>query len=95
MTIDKGKKNEQLLIQPLHQPMSVEKQVAVLYCGTEGLLRDIPVGKVSEFEKQFLFTLDVNHKETVLDRLKNSEFNDEITAILRKVAADTVKQLQN
>ncbi|HBL33552.1 MAG TPA: F0F1 ATP synthase subunit alpha, partial [Porphyromonadaceae bacterium] len=95
MTIDKGKKNEQLLIQPLHQPMSVEKQVAVLYCGTEGLLRDIPVEKVSEFEKQFLFTLDVNHKETVLDRLKNSEFNDEITAILRKVAADTVKQLQN
>src|SRR5690554_7598224 len=43
MTIDKGQKNEQLLIQPVHNPMSVEKQIAVLYCGTHGLLKEIPL----------------------------------------------------
>ena len=42
MAIDKGQKNEQLLIQPVHSPVSVEKQIAVLYCGTHGLLKEIP-----------------------------------------------------
>jgi F-type H+-transporting ATPase subunit alpha len=53
MTIDKGQKNEQLLIQPVHSPMSVEKQIAVLYCGTHGLLKNLPQERIHEFEKEF------------------------------------------
>ncbi|MGI6046947.1 MAG: F0F1 ATP synthase subunit alpha [Petrimonas sp.] len=93
MIIDKGQKNEQLLIQPLHQPMSVEKQIAVLYCGTEGLLADVSLEKVSEFEKNFLHTLELNHQADVLDELKKGVINDDVTKILETVAADTIKQL--
>ena len=61
MTIDKGQKNTRLLVQPLHQPMPVEKQVAVLYCGTHGLLSKVPLNKVNDFEKEFLSTLELTH----------------------------------
>ncbi len=54
MTIDKGQKNTRLLIQPLHAPMSVEKQVAILYCGTKGLLKEVPLDKVFTFQTKFL-----------------------------------------
>ncbi|MDE5668599.1 MAG: F0F1 ATP synthase subunit alpha, partial [Duncaniella sp.] len=52
--IDKGRKNERLLIQPQYSPMAVEDEVAVIYCGTHGLLENVPVDKVAEFEKNFL-----------------------------------------
>ena len=52
--IDKGRKNERLLIQPQYSPMAVEDEVAVIYCGTRGLLEKVPVNKVAEFEKNFL-----------------------------------------
>ncbi len=90
MTINKGQKNERLLVQPLHQPMSVEKQIAILYCGTEGLLADVPLEKVSTFEKNFLHTLELNHRTDVLDKLKNGVINDDVTQILETVAADTI-----
>ena len=54
MTIDKGQKNTRLLVQPVYSPMSVEKQIAVLYCGTNGLLSDVPLDKVSLFEKELI-----------------------------------------
>jgi F-type H+-transporting ATPase subunit alpha len=53
-TIDRGRKNTRLLVQPQHAPMPVAHQVAILYCGTHGLLRDIPLDHVGEFESQFL-----------------------------------------
>ncbi|MEA4948083.1 MAG: F0F1 ATP synthase subunit alpha [Petrimonas sp.] len=93
MTINKGQKNERLLVQPLHQPMSVEEQIAILYCGTEGLLADVPLEKVSTFEKNFLQTLELNHRTDVLDKLKNGVINDDVTKIMETVAADTIKQL--
>lgn len=93
MTIDKGQKNEQLLIQSPHQPLSVEKQIAILYCGTKGLLTDVPLEKVSEFEKKFLQILQLNHRTDVLDELKKGVLNDVVTNILETVAADTKKQL--
>lgn len=93
MTIDKGQKNERLLIQPQHQPMSVEKQIAVLYCGTQGLLKDLPLIKVHEFESKLLSILELNYKVEVLDSLKKGELNDEVTTIIRRVAADIVKNL--
>lgn len=93
MTINKGQKNERLLVQPLHQPMSVEEQIAILYCGTEGLLADVPLEKVSTFEKNFLQTLELNHRTDVLDKLKNGVINDNVTKIMETVATDTIKQL--
>src|SRR5450756_506615 len=67
MTIDKGQKNTRLLVQALHEPMSVEKQVAVLYCGTHGLLANVPIIKVQEFQKEFLMVLELSHQADVLD----------------------------
>ncbi|MBF6598139.1 MAG: F0F1 ATP synthase subunit alpha [Fermentimonas sp.] len=94
MTIDKGQKNEQLLVQPVHSPMSVEHQIAVLYCGTHGLLKDIPLSRVLEFEKEFLYTINLSHKEDVLKPLKEGVMNDEIGKIIETVAADVVKSMQ-
>ena len=94
MTIDKGQKNEQLLVQPVHTPMSVEQQIAVLYCGTHGLLRDIPLEKVPRFEKEFIDALEASHRHDVLDPLKKGEMNDHITGTIEKVAANTVATLK-
>lgn len=85
-TIDKGQKNTQLLIQPQYSPMPVEKQIAILYCATKGLLRDVPLNKVHEFETSFLESLQVNHQRDVLDVLKQGTINDEITTVLEETA---------
>lgn len=95
MTINKGQKNEQLLIQPVHSPMSIEHQIAILFCGTHGLLKDIPLEKVGEFEKEFLATLQASHRHDVLDQLKKGVINDEISKIIETVAEDTVKAMQS
>lgn len=93
MTIDKGQKNTKLLVQPLHKPMPVEKQVAVLYCGTHGLLSKVPLDKVDEFEKEYLNTLELLHQEDVLNVIKKGTINDEVTAILEKVADEVARRI--
>lgn len=50
MTIDKGRKNERILIQPQYSPVPVEEEIAIIYCGTQGLLHNVPMDKVAEFE---------------------------------------------
>ena len=93
MTIDKGQKNTRLLVQALHEPMTVEKQVAVLYCGTNGLLSSVPLNKVQDFQKEFLMVLELSHQSDVLDVLKKGTINDEVTGIIEKVAAEVAKRL--
>ena len=93
MTIDKGQKNEALLVQAIHQPMSVEKQVALLYCGTKGLLSKIQLNQVKLFEKEFLSTLETMHQEDVLDVIKKGEINDNVTDILEKTAKEVIAQI--
>lgn len=85
-TIDKGQKNTRLLIQPQYSPMPVEKQIAVLYCGTKGLLKDVPLNKVHDFESLFLESLATTHQRDVLDVLKNGVINDEVSRILEETA---------
>ena len=92
MAIDRGRKNNQLLIQPQYSPMPVGEQIAILYCGTHGLMREIPIGKIRNFQDTFLSTLRVNHKEDVIDVLASGQINDTVTAIIEKVAAETVAQ---
>ena len=85
-TIDKGQKNSRLLIQPQYSPMPVELQIAILYCGTKGLLKEVPLDKVHDFEKAYLQTLITNHQRDVLDVLKSGVINDEITRVLEETA---------
>ncbi len=94
MTIDKGQKNEQLLVQPVHSPMDVEHQIAILYCGTHGLLKNIQLDRVLEFEKEFISTIDLSHKEDLLEPLKQGIMNDEIGKIIETVAAEVVNSMQ-
>ena len=89
MAIDRGRKNNQLLIQPQYSPMGVGEQVAILYCGTHSLMRDIPISKVREFQDTFLAALRANYKEQVIDVLASGKINDEVTTIIEKLAADT------
>ena len=93
-TIDKGRKNTRLLVQPQYSPIPVEQQIAVLYCGTQGLLRNISEEQVLAFEQDFLLTLQNTHQTDVLDLLKKGVINDEITQILETVAAEVVKSLK-
>ena len=92
MAIDRGRKNNQLLIQPQYSPMPVGEQIAILYCGTHGLMREVPIGKIRNFQDTFLSTLRVNHKEDVIDVLTSGQINDSVTAIIEKVAAETAVQ---
>lgn len=92
LAIDKGQKNTRLLVQPQYSPMPVEKQIAILYCGTHGLLKDIPLDKVKAFENSFLSTLERDHAEDVLAELKKGNINDEIGKKLEEIAAMVTKQ---
>ena len=92
MTIDRGRKNNQLLIQAQYSPMPVGEQVAILYCGTKGLLADVPLEKVREFQEQFLNVLRATYVDNVLHPLTEGQLTDEVEQLLKKVAAELVSQ---
>jgi F-type H+-transporting ATPase subunit alpha len=85
--LEKGKRNVEILKQGQYAPVSVEKQVAIIYLGSKGLLRKVPVDKIREFESEFLDYMDAKHRD-VLDTLKAGKLTDEVTGVLEKVAAD-------
>jgi F-type H+-transporting ATPase subunit alpha len=85
-TIDRGRKNNQLLIQPQYSPMPVGEQIAILYCGTRGLMADISVDKVREFQNLFLDRLRTTHQTDVIDTLASGIINDEVTTIIERIA---------
>ena len=85
-TIDKGRKNERLLIQPQYEPVAVEEQIAVIYCGTKGLLESVPMDKVAEFEKLFIQLLKAKYQADVLDVLKSGVINEDVMAKLTAAA---------
>lgn len=90
--IDKGRKNERLLVQPQYQPIAVEEQIAVIYCGTKGLLEKVPSDKVAEFEKLFIDMLKAKYKAEVLDVLKSGVLDDSVTSKLTEVAKDVASK---
>ena len=94
MALDKGRKNNQLLIQPQYSPMPVGEQIAVLYCGTNALMRDIPVNRVREFQDLFLDRIRAAHKDDVLEPLAAGKMTDEIGEILRETAASVITGMQ-
>ena len=86
--IDRGRKNERLLIQPQYQPWAVEDQVAVIFCGVNGLLGNVPVEKVAEFEKSLLQLLHAKHQEDVLTPIAEGKLTEEVTEKLKAVASE-------
>lgn len=91
MTLDRGRKNNQLLIQPQYSPMPVGEQVAILYCGTHGLMHDVPVEKVRECQDAFLDKMRSSH-EDVVDALSKGKIDDQITQTIEAVMADIAGQ---
>ncbi|HEX2921245.1 MAG TPA: F0F1 ATP synthase subunit alpha [Bacteroidales bacterium] len=92
-TLNKGAKNVEILKQPQYNPIPVEKQVAIIYCGTMGLLKEVPVTEVKNFEKDFIEILEVRHRD-VLDRIRDGVINNDITGVLEKVAADVAMKFR-
>ncbi len=90
LALDKGRKNNQLLIQPQYSPMPVGEQVAILFCGTHGLMRDIPVSRVREFQDAFLERLRAAHAKDVLEPLGDGKLTPEIEALLTETASSVI-----
>ncbi len=89
--LEKGKRNVEILKQPQYSPVAVEKQVAIIYLGTKGLVRNVPVGKIAEFEELFLLKLEQLHPE-VLKTLAAGKPTDEVTGTIEKLAGELVQQ---
>jgi F-type H+-transporting ATPase subunit alpha len=85
--IEKGRRNVEILKQAQGDPFTVEDQVAIIYAGTKNLLRDVPVEKVKEFERDYLELLNAKHRD-VLDALKAGKISDELTDVLTAVCKD-------
>ncbi|KAB1063154.1 F0F1 ATP synthase subunit alpha [Salibacter halophilus] len=85
--LDKGARNVELLKQPQNSPLPVEEQVAIMYCGTKGLLQKVPVNKVREFEGEFLSLMRNQHQDALSD-LKSGKLTDEAVGTIEKVCAD-------
>ena len=85
--IEKGKRNVEILKQNENTPFTVEDQIAIIYAGSKNLLRDVPVAKVKEFERDYIELLNAKHRG-MLDTLKSGKLTDEVIATLTSVAAD-------
>ena len=85
--LEKGKRNVEILKQGQNNPMTVEKQVAIIYCGTKGLLSRIPVEKIREFQDDYLNSLEMNHNDT-LTAIRNGKIDETVTTVLESVAKD-------
>jgi F-type H+-transporting ATPase subunit alpha len=88
--LEKGSRNVEILKQGSASPMRVEEQIAILYCGTRGLLMDVPKEKIKDFEKEYLHLLATNYSGTLL-QLSKGELNDEITQTLELAAKKTIQ----
>jgi F-type H+-transporting ATPase subunit alpha len=83
--LSKGARNVEILKQNLYSPMSVDKQVAIIFCGTQGLLTNVPLNKINQFQTEYLHYLETNHQET-MNLLASGKYSDEITEVLTKAA---------
>ena len=92
--IEKGKRNVEILKQAQNDPFTVEDQIAIIYAGSKNLLRDVPVTKVKEFERDFIEYLNAKHRDT-LDTLKVGKLTDEVIEVLSKVAKDLAAKYNN
>lgn len=92
IVIEKGKRNVEILKQPQYSPMKVEHQIAIICCGTKGWLHNLPVNKIQQFEKDYIFYLEHNHKD-VLDGIRSGKLEDDMVAVLKSSAEILVNRL--
>ncbi len=86
--IDRGRKNQRLLIQPQYRPWAVENEIAVIYCGVNGLLENVPLDKVEEFEEMLLQLLKGKYQKEVLDELRAGRLTDDVQQKLTQCASE-------
>jgi F-type H+-transporting ATPase subunit alpha len=89
--LDKGARNVEILKQKEGDPYPVEKQIAIIYVGTKGLIQNVPINQVKNFEKDFLTVLEAKHADTLV-ALKAGKYTDEIEAVLTKVAKEVAEK---
>jgi len=87
MTLDRGRKNNQLLIQPQYSPMPVGEQIAILYCGVHGLMRNVPIDKVRECQDTFLEKMR-NTRPEVIQTLASGKIDEATTQAIETVMED-------
>jgi len=93
--LSKGARNVEILKQGQYSPLTVSQQQAIIFCGTKGLLQDVPVNEIREFEALFLETMEAKHKD-VLDQLQDGKLSDEVTSVLENLAKElTAKYRKN
>lgn len=90
--IDRGQKNQELLVQPQYKPWAVEDEVAVIYCGVNGLLENVPLDKVHEFEDMFLQLVKAKYQKEVLDELRAGKLTSQVEELIRKCAAEVASK---
>ena len=91
MTLDRGRKNDQLLVQPQYRPMPVGEQVAILYCGVHGLMHDVPMDKVRECQDQFLDAMRSQHAD-VIETLADGKLTDDCIKVVEETMANVAGQ---
>ncbi len=91
--LNKGARNVEILKQPLHSPLSVEKQIAIIFCGTRGLLSDLAIEKVKDFEEEFLDLLELKHKN-ILQDLKEGKLTEKIENQLTEIAEEIIDRMK-
>ena len=91
--LDKGARNVQILKQAQYSPMPVELQIAIIFCGTRGLLRNVPVRSVIDFEVEYLHYMETHH-QAVLKHLKEGKLLEEDQKAMEKTAADISKKYE-
>jgi len=94
MALDRGRKNNQLLIQPQYSPMPVGEQIAILYCGTRGLMAEVPVTEVRRCQELFLEKMRSTHSET-LAVLGSGKIDDDCIKVIEDAMADIAGQFKN
>ena len=94
MTLDRGRKNNQLLIQPQYSPMPVGEQIAILYCGVHGLMHQVPVDKIRECQDTFLEKMRSAHPD-VIEVLGSGSLTDDATRIVEDTMADIAGQYKD
>lgn len=92
--LDKGSRNVEILKQAQYSPMPVEEQIAIIFCGTRGLLQRIPISSVHDFEVEFLHFLRDNHRTDILDVLRSGVLSDEQIKKLEDIARNITKRYE-
>jgi F-type H+-transporting ATPase subunit alpha len=92
LTIDRGRKNQEILKQPQYAPVPVEDQVAIILASTRGFLDKVPVEKVKEFESDFLLVLKAQHRK-VLDNFRTGKMEDADVELIKKISQEVAGNL--